>query len=76
MFEGRILDALDIEAVFVAEDEEEAKRLGIDLVRSFGLKDGDVVFLEKIGKFVRVRLRAYVYRPGDRYYWLCGDEAK
>jgi len=39
MFEGRILDALDIEAVFVAEDEEEAKRLGIDLVRSFGLKD-------------------------------------
>lgn len=70
LVEERVIDALDIETMLFAESEEEAKRIGIDLLKSLGFKDADVVFVEHDGFVARVRLRAYVYRPGDRYLWL------
>jgi len=76
MFKFRVLDALDIETTFLAKDEEEGKRLGIALLRSLGFESGDVVFAERRGSFVRVRLRAYIYRPGERYGWLSGSDGR
>lgn len=72
----RVMDALDIETMLFAESEEEAKRAGIDLLKSLGFKDADVVFVEHQGFVARIRLRAYVYRPGDRYSWLFEGVAK
>jgi len=54
----------------VCKNEEEGKKLGIQLMEDLGFKDVDVVFIEYGNGGVRVRLRANIFKPGDHYKWL------
>ncbi|HEY8540956.1 MAG TPA: hypothetical protein VIL29_01125, partial [Pseudothermotoga sp.] len=74
--EKHIIDAVDVETTLLAESEQKARDLGIQMMKSFGFKDVDVVFIEHNGFAARIRLRAYVYRPGDRYGWADGGDEK
>lgn len=65
-----ILDAVDIETFIVSKDEAEARELVYRIFGSAGFGDLDIVYLEHRGLGARVRARAYVHRPGDRYGWL------
>lgn len=67
-----VLDALDIETFLVCSSSEEGRRLAEQLMAELNLPNGDIVFLEHNGPGVRVRLRAYLHRPGDAYRWLEG----
>lgn len=67
---GRIMDAVDLETFIVCKDEEEGKKLSIQLMDELGFKDVNIVFFQHQGPGARVRLRGYVYKPGDRYGWL------
>ncbi len=71
---ARVVDAIDVETFLACKTEDEAKELAEALAREMNLKLGDVVFLEQSGWGARVRLRTYVYRPGDRYGWLQPEE--
>jgi len=42
-------------------------------VKQLGLRDPDIVFLERKSSGSRVRVRAYVNIPGVKYSWL-GDK--
>ncbi|MCR4430671.1 MAG: hypothetical protein NUV45_06610 [Tepidanaerobacteraceae bacterium] len=66
----RIMDAVDLETFIVCKDEEEGKKLSIQLMDELGFKDVNIVFCQHQGPGARVRLRGYVYKPGDRYGWL------
>ncbi len=66
----RILDAVDIETFILCGSEAEGRKLALQLARDLGLQDAGIVFLEFSGPGARVRVRAYVHRPGDRYAWL------
>jgi hypothetical protein len=44
--------------------------LGLEMLREMGFSDVDVVFAEFCGTGARIRLRAYIHRPGDRYSWI------
>lgn len=72
----RIIDAIDIETSLYAKSEEEARELAEGMLAALGLGRGDVVFLEQAGAVARVRLRAYVHHPGDRYRWLENGEGE
>lgn len=65
-----VLDALDIETLLVCTSEEEGKRIALELAKKLGFKDVDIVFIRFQGSGVRVRIRAYINRPGDQYAWL------
>ncbi|MCD6362862.1 MAG: hypothetical protein J7M13_02515 [Synergistetes bacterium] len=67
---NRLIDALDIETFFIARDEEEGRSLLLSMLKEMGFKDVDLVFAQKKGIGVRVRGRAYVARPGEKYLWL------
>ncbi len=71
----RVMDALDVETFFVCASEEEGRLLMLSLLKGWGFTDADVVFAQHEGPGVRVRGRAYVYRPSDKYRWLLGDAA-
>ena len=66
----QIVDSLDIETFIVCKNEEEGKKLGIQLMEDLGFKDVDVVFIEYGNGGARVRLRANIFKPGDHYKWL------
>ena len=66
----RVVDSLDIETFIVCKNEEEGKKLGIQLMEDLGFKDVDVVFIEYGNGGARVRLRANIFKPGDHYKWL------
>jgi hypothetical protein len=66
----QVMDALDVETFFVCASEQEGRALMLSLLKSWGLKDAGVVFAQHEGPGVRVRGRAYVYRPADKYLWL------
>jgi hypothetical protein len=68
-----VMDALDVETFFVCASEQDGKNLMLSMLKSFGFKDVDVVFSQFEGPGVRVRGRAYVYRPADKYNWLTGS---
>ncbi len=68
----RLIDALDIETFFIADSEEEGRNLLLNMLKEMGFKDVDLVFAQKRGIGVRVRGRAYIARPGERYPWLEG----
>jgi len=70
---GRVLDAIDLETVLLAEDEPSARRLAFQLAAEMGLTDADIVAMEWRAKAARVRIRAYIHRPGHRYAWLGAD---
>ncbi len=76
MIEKHVIDALDVETTLLAQSEQEARDLGIQMMKSFGFKDVDVVFVEHNGFAARIRLRAYIYRPGDQYDWVDGSDGK
>lgn len=71
----QIMDALDVETFFVCAGEEEGRLLMLSLLKEWGFTDVDVVFAQHEGPGVRVRGRAYVYRPADKYRWLLGGDA-
>lgn len=65
-----VLDGLDIETFLVCMSEEEGKHLALTMMKEMGFKDIDIVFIRFQGSGVRVRIRAYINRPGDIYPWL------
>jgi hypothetical protein len=65
-----VLDAVDVETFLVCDDEEHGRRLALALMAEMGFKSADVVFIEWRGLGARVRVRAYVHRPGEQYPWL------
>lgn len=67
---SRVMDALDVETFFVCAGEEEGRDLGVRLMKSLGFQDVDVVFAQYAGPGARVRVRAYIYRPGQNYAWV------
>ena len=71
----QIMDALDVETFFVCANEEEGRNLMLGLLKSWGFTDVSVVFARYEGPGARVRGRAYVYRPADKYRWLLTDAA-
>ncbi len=71
--QDRVVDAIDVETFVACSTEEEAKQVVRELVAGMGLTEVDIVFVEAAGPGARVRARAYVHRPGDRYGWLGGD---
>jgi len=70
----QIMDAVDVETFFVCASEEAGRNLMIALLKQWGFTDIDVVFAQHEGPGVRVRGRAYVYRPSDKYQWLLTDQ--
>jgi hypothetical protein len=66
----KIADAIDIETYIICRDEGEGKRLAMKLGRELNLGDVDVMFEEFDGYGVRVRIRKYIHKPGNRYRWL------
>ncbi len=71
----QIMDALDVETFFVCASEEEGRNLMLNLLKAWGFTDVGVVFAQYEGPGVRVRGRAYVYRPADKYRWLLRETA-
>ena len=69
-----VLDALDVETFLVCTSEAEGKYLALGLMKNLGFKDVDVVFIKFQGSGARVRVRAYISRPGDNYPWLALDK--
>ncbi|MBC9783913.1 hypothetical protein H1S01_05235 [Heliobacterium chlorum] len=67
---SRIMDALDLETFLVCSSEEEGKELAIRLMKSLGFQDVDLVFIRFGGPGARIRVRAYIYRPGQDYAWV------
>lgn len=67
---NRVVDSLDVETFIVCKNEEEGKKLGIQLMKDLGFRDTDVVFIEYGNGGVRVRLRVNIFKPGDYYKWL------
>ena len=67
---AHVLDAMDIETFLVCKSEEEGKYLALQMVKDMGFEDVDVVFVKFQGMGVRVRIRASINRPGDKYPWL------
>jgi len=65
-----VLDGLDIETYLVCRDEQEGKRLALQLGREMNLGDVDIMFEEFDGYGMRVRLRKYISKPGQAYIWL------
>ena len=65
-----VLDALDVETFFVCMSEAEGKHLALTLMKNLGFADVDLVFIRFQGSGARVRVRAYINRPGDNYPWL------
>ena len=72
---AHVLDALDVETFLVCTSEAEGKHLALTLMKDLGFKDVDVVFIRFQGAGARVRVRAYINRPGDKYPWLDLQEA-
>lgn len=66
----RVTDALDIETFLVCDSEEQGKNLALQMLRNLGFEDVDLVFIEFVGSGARIRARAYIHRPGDKYGWL------
>jgi len=67
---NRVIDGIDIETYLACQNEEEGKFLARKLGEELNLGEIDVVFSEFDGFGVRVRLRKYVVKPGDKYNWL------
>jgi hypothetical protein len=66
----KVMDGLDIETYLVCSDRQEGKRLALQLGKEMNLGDVDIMFEEFDGYGVRVRLRKYIYKPGNTYRWL------
>jgi len=65
-----VLDALDVETFLVCSSRAEGMNLALAMMADLGFNDVDIVFIRFQGAGVRVRVRAYINRPGDKYPWL------
>ena len=66
-----VIDTVDLETFLRCRDEEEGKRLALELAGELGLREADVMYAEHYGPGVRVRVRGFINKPGDRSYpWL------
>ena len=52
------------------QNEKEGKALMLNFLKQLGFTDVDVVFIQQIGPGARIRGRACVHRPADKYRWL------
>jgi len=68
-----IMDAIDIETYIVCKNENEGRALALQLGKEMNLDEVDIMFMEFDGFGVRVRLRKYIYKPGDNYKYLNQD---
>ncbi|KAB2952412.1 hypothetical protein F9B85_09320 [Heliorestis acidaminivorans] len=73
---SHVMDALDVETFLVCSSENEGKDRAIGLMRSLGFQDVDIVYIHYAGPGARVRVRAYIYRPGDNYAWVTAQESR
>ncbi len=67
---SRIIDGLDIETYLSCQNEEEGKFFARKLGQELNLGEIDVMYSEFDGFGVRVRLRKYIVKPGDKYEWI------
>jgi hypothetical protein len=65
-----VLDGVDIETYLVCGSEREGKDLALRLGHELNLGEVDIMYQEFDGYGMRVRLRRYVHRPGEKYRWL------
>ena len=70
----RVMDAIDIETYIVCKDENEGKKFALQLGQEMNLGEIDIMYQEFDGYGVRVRLRKYVYKPGNIYKYLTKEE--
>lgn len=63
-----------METFVLCRDEGEGKRLSLQMMSELGFKDPNIVFIEHQGLGARVRVRGYIFKPGDRYGWLFNRE--
>lgn len=70
----QVVDALDVETYFLCRTEQEGRNLMLNFLKGIGFQDVDIVFAEHSGPGARVRGRAYVHRPADKYGWLAEGE--
>ncbi len=68
-----VMDAIDIETYIVCKNENEGRALALQLGKEMNLNEVDIMFMEFDGFGVRVRLRKYIYKPGDNYKYLNQD---
>jgi hypothetical protein len=66
----RVMDAIDLETFLVCKDEEEGKKISMQIMNELGFNDISIVFIQHQGTGARVRIRGYIYKPGDHYGWL------
>ncbi|NLZ53948.1 MAG: hypothetical protein GX892_12545 [Thermoanaerobacteraceae bacterium] len=66
----KVMDAVDVETYLVCKNEEEAERFSMELMEKLGFQDISIVFVQHQGPGARVRVRGYIYKPGDNYSWL------
>lgn len=71
---NKIMDALDIETYLVCSSAQEGRKLVQQLGEELNLGDLDIMFEEFDGYGMRVRLRKYVFKPGNKYNWLSENE--
>ncbi len=69
-----IMDAIDIETYIVCKDANEGKKYALQLGQEMNLGEVDVMFQEFDGYGVRVRLRKYIYKPGNTYKYLIREK--
>lgn len=65
-----VMDAIDIETYLVCKDANEGKKFALQLGAEMNLGEIDIMYEEFDGFGIRVRLRKYVYKPGNVYPWL------
>jgi hypothetical protein len=69
-----VMDAIDIETYIVCKNENEGKKFALQLGQEMNLGEIDIMYQEFDGYGVRVRLRKYVYKPGNMYKYLNQEE--
>lgn len=67
---NQVLDAIDIETYIVCKDEKEGKKFALQLGQELNLGEVDIMYFEFDGYGARVRLRKYIYKPGNVYNYL------
>lgn len=70
----QVMDAIDIETYIVCRDENEGKKFALQLGQEMNLGEIDIMYQEFDGYGIRVRLRKYIYKPGNMYKYLNQEE--
>jgi hypothetical protein len=65
-----IMDAIDVETYIVCSNPNDGKKIALQLGIEMNLGEIDIMYEEFDGYGMRVRLRKYVYKPGNSYPWL------